>query len=257
MKKVFIYSHNHRSESAKALASELGASRIRHEGSRFKGKPSKTVINWGASEVPEEVGKCNILNPPEVVALCSNKLSFFQEVDGQCRTPLWTDDSEVALTWLEGNGRVFARTKTRGSGGDGIVEVEDADQMVRAKLYTKYQPKREEYRVHIMAGKVFLVQRKALSSSFPTEAVNWHIRNYGGGFIFTRNEDHTPNPDVIEQALAAFNAIKGLTFGSVDVIFNEYYNQAYVLEINTASGLQGGTVDDYCKQFKEYLNAEV
>ena len=54
---------------------------------------------------------------------------------------------------------------------------------------------------------------------------------------------------VITEATKAFNQIEGLTFGSVDVIYNEHRDKAYVLEVNTASGLSGETVDDYVKMF--------
>ena len=45
----------------------------------------------------------------------------------------------------------------------------------------------------------------------------------------------------------------GLDFGAVDVIWNEHESKAYVLEINTAPGLEGSTVEDY----KEFFNRAV
>jgi glutathione synthase/RimK-type ligase-like ATP-grasp enzyme len=41
----------------------------------------------------------------------------------------------------------------------------------------------------------------------------------------------------------------GLDFGAVDVIWNERQQRAYVLEINSAPGLEGTTIDDYVRYF--------
>ncbi|MNY63636.1 hypothetical protein D3C86_2006230 [compost metagenome] len=49
--------------------------------------------------------------------------------------------------------------------------------------------------------------------------------------------------------MLAVNAI-GLTFGAVDVIWNEYRHQAYVLEVNTAPGLTGTTLEKYAEAFR-------
>jgi len=53
-------------------------------------------------------------------------------------------------------------------------------------------------------------------------------------------------------ALAAVSAL-GLDFGAVDIIYNEHENQYYVLEVNTAPGLEGTTVEKYAEAFaKEF-----
>ena len=63
---MFIFPYKKGSESAKALGEAIGARRIKSEGSRFKGSPEKVVINWGSSELPEEVMKCKAINPPAI-----------------------------------------------------------------------------------------------------------------------------------------------------------------------------------------------
>ena len=56
---------------------------------------------------------------------------------------------------------------------------------------------------------------------------------------------NTPLPPVVvEQGSLAFAASE-LDFGAVDIIFNERENKAYVLEINSAPGLEGSTIQDY------------
>src|SRR3546814_6628533 len=49
-------------------------------------------------------------------------------------------------------------------------------------------PKKQEYRVHVLNGKVVDVQRKARVKDFPDDKVNWKIRNHDNGFIYARDE---------------------------------------------------------------------
>jgi D-alanine-D-alanine ligase-like ATP-grasp enzyme len=44
-----------------------------------------------------------------------------------------------------------------------------------------------------------------------------------------------------------------LDFGAVDVIWNEKEDKYYVLEVNTACGLEGTTLDKYVEQFRRYV----
>ena len=60
---------------------------------------------------------------------------------------------------------------------------------------------------------------------------------------------------VLDQAKLAVKAT-GLDFGAVDIIWNNLQEKAYVLEINTAPGLEGQSVETY-KKFLNELLAEV
>lgn len=79
--KALIYPYKPGSESSTALAGGLGIKRVAHKNSRFKGNKDTLIINWGASKVSEEVAKCTILNPPQAVALASNKLETFKTLN--------------------------------------------------------------------------------------------------------------------------------------------------------------------------------
>lgn len=252
---AYIFPYNTGSESAKALAGALKIQRIKREGSKFKGDKNKLVINWGARSLPEEVTKCNILNTPEAIITCSDKLTFFKILKEKAlaRTPDFTTNMEEACAWVKSGKIVVCRTILNGHSGEGIVLAEEENELVAAPLYTKYVPKKEEYRVHIFRGQVFITQRKALKEAVFPEQVNWKIRNVANGFLFARNEG-TPIPeDVHIQAMNAFNSVEGLDFCSVDVVWNEFQQKAYVLEINTASGLTGTTIQDYANKFKEVM----
>lgn len=257
---VLINAYNMASESSKLLASNMGVRRIRQENSTFKGGPKHTVINWGCGSLSSEVEKCKVLNPTRATNICSNKLSFFttQQSVGLTRTVPFTSSKEEALGWSRGGSIVMARTILRGHSGEGIITFDNPNLLgdyVAAPLYTKYVPKKDEYRIHIICGEIVTVQRKVIPADRGIEPnrINWKIRNLANGFVFARNEDRPVPEDVKVQALNAFNSIGDLDFGSVDVIWNEYRQEAYVLEINTASGLSGSTVIDYANKFKQVL----
>ena len=80
---------------------------------------------------------------------------------------------------------------------------------------------------------------------------NFKVRNHANGFIYARNEIEVPE-DVLVQARRTIAAC-GLDFGAIDIIYNQKNREAYVLEVNTAPGLAGETVEVYCKAISEYV----
>lgn len=253
-----LFAYKMGSASSKELARELGIKRIKHKGSKFKGRLTKTVINWGASELPEEVLKCKVLNNPVAVKAASNKREFFElikayneDAEAPVRVPEHTLEEDKALTWVLEGKAVVARQKLTGNSGEGIVMINDPDEVVKAPLYTMYVKKKDEYRIHILNGEVFDIQRKARNRDIEDEDVNWQVRNHQNGFIFQRNDFETPQ-DVIGQAVRAVKAL-GLDFGAVDVAYNAKEKQAYVLEVNTAPGLVGTTLENYVQAFEEII----
>src|SRR3546814_2852225 len=107
------------------------------------------------------------------------------------------------------------------------------------------------YRVHVLNGKVVDVQRKARVKDFPDDKVNWKIRNHDNGFIYARDEKLADVPKkVLSDSIKAVG-VCGLDLGAVDVIYNEAKGIGFVLEINTARGLTGTTLEGYTKRFKE------
>jgi glutathione synthase/RimK-type ligase-like ATP-grasp enzyme len=250
---VYLYSHSTVSEGAKELAAVLKVQRIRHENSNFRGRADKVVINWGSSTLPEEVGKCRIINPPDKVVKASNKFEFFNmlsKLEDAPRLVPWTTSYETAVQWWLDKKSVVCRSILNGSGGAGIrIAVPDETSVTNAKLYTQYIPKKDEYRVHFVNGKIIDYQRKALRPDFNKDLVNWKVRNLDGGFIYVRNEVVLP-PDVTTQAEKTIKGL-GLDFGAIDIIYNDKQKAAYVLEVNTAPGLMGTTLANYAKAFDE------
>lgn len=262
-----LYAYKQGSKSAKALAEALGIKRIKHEGEQLVMKGY--VLNWGASKlarkiIPERVfGQPLILNDPENVALAANKLSTFKALSAAgVSVPEWCDDPNWANDVWAGNGHtVVVRNKLNGHSGEGIEifdpknEPKDEDGVnftnfnFQAPLYTKYIQKKEEYRIHVFQGDAFFVQRKARKLDVPEEEVNWKVRNLAGGFIFANKG--VVVPDVAKQeAINAVNAL-GLDFGAVDIILGTD-GVYYVLEVNTACGLEGTTLTKYVEKFQQF-----
>ena len=242
---MYIYAYNKGSVSAKELSKKLAVKRIKQEGSRFKSRPHKLVINWGSGFIPAHIDGCRILNENAINA--QNKLHAFKMLNGHCPIPEFSEAREEAVKWLAEGSVVLCRTILNGHSGNGIIIAESEDQLVDAPLYVKYIPKKDEYRIHVAFGKVIHKQRKARNKD--VENPDWRIRNHKNGFIFAVG-DCNPHPSVVDSAIAAVNALS-LDFGAVDVIWNEKKNEAYVLEVNTAPGLQGITIEKYAEVFNE------
>jgi glutathione synthase/RimK-type ligase-like ATP-grasp enzyme len=237
------------SKSAKALATALGGKVLKLVGSTFVWTGNDVVINWGNTNPPIIAGDGKALNDPAVVKNASNKLKFFQlmkEAGHDAIIPkFWTSASEIPAESFP----IVCRTVLAGHSGDGIVIAASPDDLVQCPLYVQYVKKQDEYRVHVGIKNdeptVIAVQKKA--RRLDVENPNWQIRNHHNGFIYKR-EGVNPPTAVLDAASKALVA-SGLNFGAVDVIFNAQTQKAYVLEINTAPGLEGQTVTDYANFF--------
>ena len=151
---VNIYAWNKGSNGASELAEALGVKRIKHERSNYVGKDKKIVINWGSSEVPGEILKSTVLNHPDKVKLCANKRLFFEALANsniKVSVPDWTTDDKTAFSWVSDGNIVCARTVLSGHSAAGLVLMNknDITTLVKAPLYTKYIPKKDEFRVHV------------------------------------------------------------------------------------------------------------
>jgi glutathione synthase/RimK-type ligase-like ATP-grasp enzyme len=251
---TFIYSHNPGSQGAKLLAEALNVRRIRHEGSRVRLGQRDTVINWGsAGALPDHVrGAGRVLNSPTTVRVAANKLAFFDRVGGTVRTVPHTVDPAAARAW---GTKVVCRHTLNGHSGAGIEIVEPGVDIPAAPCYTKYIVKESEWRIHVVNGAVIDATRKIRDPDFRGEP-NWAVRNHEGGFIYARNSG-APSEDTVRQAVAAVEAV-GLDFGAVDVMVSRATRGhpevlSYVLEINTAPGLVGQTVESYAGAFKNVI----
>lgn len=283
---LWLYPYRQQSQSARDLASKLNVKIIKREDSRFRPSPRKTVINWGASQFPEPIFNiCTVLNHPQFVERCASKRLFFHTMsisELKPRIVPWTTDATVAHQWIRDGKQVVCRAdsseiKSNHGGGDIAIigrdslqaEIEEAFE--KARLFTMYVKKRSEWRVHCARRiatlrdgirvashdvQILDVQQKKRRQTWPDgrpvlpDEIDSQVRSWINGWVFARREIECP-PDVLEQAELAFKASE-LDFGAVDVIWNEHREEAYVLEINTAPGIEGSTIDMYAEHFANW-----
>ncbi|WFG37337.1 ATP-grasp enzyme [Pseudomonas phage bmx-p1] len=291
----YIYKGSRPSAGAVALRNALGARILRSEGSTYRGRAGTAVINWGTvgAEASRLQGIAPVfLNDPADVYRCSNKLEFFRHFEDNAPhlIPRWTERWEDALGVLNITGRMYARTDLSGHSGRGIhlvcsindAEVTAIDNLrrqghypvhiyghthipeviTRAQLFTQgIVGKRTEFRVHVIRGEAVLLQVKLRRRADGEEDNgNSIVRNVAGGWVYGVND--AADREGAEQALsAAAEAIQvaGLDFGAVDIIFQHATGRAFVLEINTAPGLdaEGSALEAYVKGFNKIFEETI
>jgi len=238
MKRIKIHAYKQGSKSARLLADTLGAKVLRLDGtSSYRPRVGDVVLNWGSSRVPD-FGPALVLNPD--VTTAQNKLSSFIKLqENQVSIPkFWSNPDEITAEDYP----IVCRTLLSSHSGNGIVIADNPAGLCVAPLFTAYVKKKEEYRVHVFNGKVILIQRKA--KKLGHDNPDYRVRNLSGGFAFVLVEAEEVPESVLEVAKGAVEALS-LDFGGADVIWNEQQRRAYVLEVNSACGLEQRTADAY------------
>lgn len=246
-----VYPYKQGSRSAKMLAAALEGKVLKRVNSKYVPRAGDVVINWGSSELPD-FGAATVHNKQVDVAQCKLASFLAFKEKGVKIPPFWTDKGDIPDSAFP----VMCRTKLRGHSGDGIVIANTREGLVDAPLYTQYMKKKHEYRVHIMRSPdpdpdvtqflAFFIQRKAKKNGVTNP--NWQVRNLAGGFSFKEVNYNDVPSCVIAEAYKAMDALN-LDFGGVDVIYNENTGAAYVLEVNSACGLEERTADNYAGVF--------
>lgn len=250
MKRLVLYPYKVYSASAKEIQKVLGGIRVLPNGTYVR-KKNDLVINWGSSSNPKWLDDRPILNPPDKTRVATNKLSCFQALKDKVPIPTFTTDRNEAINW---NTLVVCRHKLTANSGNGIElwSPESETPIPNAPLYVMYKKKRKEFRVHVFKEKVIRVieKRRRNLENRPANFSNF-IRSHLNGWVFCINDIVEPE-DLRPVAIEAVKEL-GLDFGAVDIIWNEHENKCYVLEINTAPGIEGTTLNDYCEEIKECL----
>jgi glutathione synthase/RimK-type ligase-like ATP-grasp enzyme len=204
------------------------------------------VINWGSGSLALQGSHDRIINKPEVVRNAVNKLRFMQDLAQLECTPPFSDQRAWAEREVQAGYTIVCREKLSGSGGEGIVVASKADQLVDAPLYVRYQKKTAEYRVHIVGDEV-VVQRKARRNGIPDDQVNWQVRNLENGFVYVRGDVRDDMRTRASDLSRIIIGHLGLDFGAVDIIYHRRSDLMLALEVNTAPGLEGSTLQTYAR----------
>lgn len=251
MSRVFMYTGTRFSNSAKLVARLMGIRRIRVRNSRYRSRPGDKIINWGSNTKTARVSASYLrwFNQPPLKGI--NKLTCFNVLkQANVSIPEYTtrrNDVDAGSTWL-------ARHTVTGSGGRGITIIEPGHRIVDAPLYVKYIPKKYEVRIHVSKGVTFDVQQKMFRRGTGGD-VNHKIRSHDNGFIFVRYGLSIPTAALNKCKAEAEKAVValGMDFGAVDVIFNEYQDKAFVLEVNSSPGVENSTANNYVTMLRRLV----
>jgi len=198
-------------------------------------------VNWGStSEIP--INRAEILNHPEAVYTATSKVRTFQALQGKVAIPEWNTNHPEAAGWHTGMARSDGE-----HGGAGITIVNNGEPWPVADFYVQYIPPIYECRVHVMNGTIIDYTEKGRKDGDKAVGAALMIRSHSNGWIFLR-QGRECSGDVADAAKAAVAAL-GLNFGAVDIVKSRLDGQPYVLEVNTAPGLEGTTLERYVEAF--------
>lgn len=255
--RVRVRPYKRGSASARRIAAAVGGRCLRLDGSRFTPKSTDIVINWG-NKLPYTPSKStNVINSPSSIP--PNKLDFYNH--HKSFVPEFTTSQEQAAEWLsmKGNSRVVCRALLNASGGAGITVVDKAEDLIPARVYVKYIKKLAEYRIHFVDNAIILGQQKRMRAG--VENANFEVRNHENGFVYCHLDVEVPWQ--VEELCEELIDTTSLDFGAIDVIYNAKRSKAYILEVNTAPGLEGDTTlvayaeafNKLIEQYKESFGA--
>lgn len=256
------------SGTAKALANLLSCLRIHHDPAKSKYQSlsgEDLIYNFGNSHLgytwmDKMYNKGFVLNHPSAIVNASHKKKFFATVQEgidlgnlpNTMLPAWTLNKLKACDMID-QGKVYCRTLTRANKGRGIVVAHAPEEIVNAPLYVQgIMDAKREYRVHVFKGKVIDLVAKVIPSG-EGDNVNNDIRNHDNGWVFARSA--VTIPDSIRAKLSA-SAIElcnyiHLDVGAIDMI-RDMDDNIYVLEANTAPGMEGTTLERYAEALVAY-----
>lgn len=125
-----------------------------------------------------------------------------------------------------------------------------------AQYFSKYYPKKNEYRVHVAGGKCILVSVK---EGDKTKMI-WNKRKNGFTFRHMRRNEWLDNSHLINIVRASKKAIKvlGLNFGAVDILADAHEGlpSFVICEVNTAPALSPLALTKYVNYFKRKLGLD-
>lgn len=162
----------------------------------------------------------------------------------------FTTDSEIVNGWLADKHVVFGRKYLNSSCGKGIVVIEQQGNIPKLPVYTKYKKKKREFRVHVFKDEVVNVTEKKRRKEFDGER-DTKIRNLANGYVFVQTVANEP-PGLRELALSAAK-VSGSDFRGVDIGYNEKKDELFVIEVNSAPGIQGTNIQKYLDAMVKYV----
>lgn len=193
------------------------------------------------------IGEDISTNTPEQIKICSNKKTFSTLLGNNFWTPKFYDVPELDKLSFP----LVIRESLALSHGKGIHVVEDENNfnlIWKAGMYfTEYIFLDFELRVHILKGEIVKIFKKELKNNddkFP-------IRNNDSCNFKLKNKDNFPKLDVVVEELYKNFPI---SFVALDIGWSKKNQNYFVLEANSAPGLNELTANLYASSIMEDLN---
>lgn len=251
--------------------------RVSPDSPTFNSRQGDIYVNWGRSSSPRWlVNSDRIINQWNAVATASNKRATFtilsERDDLGLHIPTYTSHSDIAKLWFRDNRNliVVGRTTLNGHSGQGVVLFNNAQEIDdyqgdRILLYVRYVKKSHEFRIHVgsvykeegeLEYTVFDAQEKRRAQGIEDRTdIQARIRSHANGWNFCR--ENLPIDLITRAGEYAKEAIEtlGLHFGAVDIIYNTRADFFYILEVNTAVGLEGETRDNYVEMLSNLIRS--
>jgi len=159
----------------------------------------------------------------------------------------FTTSKEEACAWIDAGLTVFGREFLTASCGKGIHIYEHGEgwgipiSFDRCPVFTKYKKKKREFRVHVYKDKVVAVMEKKLRKDWngPRDS---KIRNLANGFVFCVCDQE---PEGLRDLAIKAAGVVQSDFKGVDIGYNEKKGDLFVIEVNSAPGMEGSRIDAY------------
>ena len=171
------------------------------------------------------------LNDQKILEKVSNTHDLFRAISDVVNVPEYTENQTVAQTWIEDGNVVVSEN------GGLFYTIESVCQLLTNRnkpLYSKYIPKKDEYRVTIFDREVKETEIKVRSGGLNYPNL---IRNSIYGWSWSPTSETDVPEDVIFQAMKTISTL-GLHFGMVKLLWNPRKEKAFVYGIDTVKEKQ-------------------
>jgi len=178
---------------------------------------------------------------------------FFRE--NGLNFPCFTESKQEAKVWINnGVEAIVCRTLLRSKSGKGIVIADTVEQLVDAPVYVAYRKKTNEYRINLFKGEVVCIREKRLKKDYiKPEGRDGRVRSHDNGYVFCEPLEAL-HEDAITMAKEAAKITSSDIVG-VDIAYHKPSDYWFLLEVNSAPGMEGKTIDQYSEaiinHFKE------
>jgi len=170
--------------------------------------------------------------------------------------PEWTTSLGSAMHYLI-NGewkKLVARRRIKSQTGNGTMIFTDAylmekeDELNPFKVFTKYIPKKREFRVNIFKDTIVNIREKVRKAGATglTE-----IRSQSNGYTTVKLQ--SPAPAGIEELALRASKVSSSDFKGVDIGYNQLKNLLFVLEVNSGPSIEGSSVKEYAQAITEFV----